>query len=84
MKLILTLSLALVAIISGFFACTWYSWDRMSRGYEVKLETHSAYLQTKLSEDLGYRGFDPAWLQKAWVNGFREKIGCRRRCQNAA
>jgi len=72
MKTILTLALTLVAIVGGLVAWDWYSWHRLSRGYEVKAAAHSSYLKTMFSEDLGYRGFNPGSLQKAWMNGFQD------------
>lgn len=59
-------------LVGGFFAMNWYGWYRMKTGYEVNPEDHASYLQSRLKEDLGYTGFDRSWLQKAWLNGFRE------------
>jgi len=63
--------LVLIAAIGSFIAWNWYGWHRMGRGYEVKPETKASFLKSRISEDLGYDGFDPAWLQKAWMNGLR-------------
>jgi len=44
----------------------------MKTGYELNPNECSTYLQSKLSEDFGYNGFDRRWLKKAWVNGFQD------------
>ena len=72
MKPLRIFTLVPILIVGGFLAWNWLSWYRMGQGYEVEPRTKSSYLQTRLSEDLGYSGFESGWLQKAWVNGFRE------------
>lgn len=44
----------------------------MKTGYEVKAKDRASYLRERLADDLGYSGFDPKWLQKAWINGFQD------------
>lgn len=72
MKSLTIVVLFLTTLVGGFFAWNWYGWHRMEIGYEMNPKEYSSYLQTKLAEDLGYEGFDRQWLQKAWVNGFRD------------
>jgi hypothetical protein len=72
MRSLRILTIALLALVGAFLVWNWYSWHRMSRGYEVDPETQISYLRTQLTEDFGYSGFDSTSLQKAWVNGFSD------------
>jgi hypothetical protein len=47
---------------------------KMRDGYELDPASEAGFLGKRLSEDFGYAGFKPAWLRKAWVNGFRDHI----------
>lgn len=72
MKTLSILALVLITLVGGFFAWSWYGWHRMKTGYEVESTECASYLQAKLSEDFGYKGFERQWLQKAWMNGFQD------------
>jgi hypothetical protein len=72
MRSLRILTIALLVLVGAFLVWNWYSWHRMSRGYEVDSETQISYLRTQLTEDFGYSGFDSTSLQKAWVNGFSD------------
>ena len=72
MKILKIAAIVLTTLVGGCFVANWYGWHRMKTGYEVKAKDHGSYLRERLAEDLGYNGFDPKWLQKAWVNGFQD------------
>jgi hypothetical protein len=72
MKSLSILAASLVLLVGGFFAWNWYGWHRMKTGYEVKPKEYSSYLQSMLSEEFGYQGFERSTLQKAWVDGFQD------------
>jgi hypothetical protein len=72
MKSLTIIALVLITLVGGFFARGWYGMHRMKTGYEVNPNEYSSYLQSKLSEDFGYDGFDRKWLKKAWMNGFQD------------
>jgi hypothetical protein len=72
MKTLSIIALVLITLVVGFFTWSWYGWHRMKTGYEVNPKKYSSYLQAKLSEDFGFKGFEQQWLQNAWVNGFQD------------
>lgn len=72
MRALRILTLGIFLIVGGFLALNWWSWHRITRGYEVNPKEQASYLQTMLEEDIGYRGFKKEWLRKAWANGFQD------------
>lgn len=72
MKSLGILAFFLIAFLGGLFVWNWYGFHRMKTGYEVKTSDYSSYLKAKISDDLGYGGFDPRWLQEAWMNGYQD------------
>jgi hypothetical protein len=72
MKILKIAVIVLTTLVGGCFVANMYGWHRMKTGYEVKAKDYAPYLQARLEEDLGYSGFEHQWLQKAWLNGFRE------------
>ena len=72
MKILKIAVIVLTTLVGGCFVANMYGWHRMKTGYEVKAKDEASYLQARIEEDLGYSGFEHQWLQKAWVNGFRE------------
>ena len=72
MKSVRSIGLVVTVLVIGFIAWNWFHWNRLADGYEVAPREQAPYLKRKLAEDLGFDGFQDAWLKGAWVNGFRE------------